>query len=176
MAVAAYQVTALYNEIEPYAVQWLNSLKAAGHIPEGDVDRRSITLLSGSDLANYDQCHFFAGIAGWPYALRLAGWPNDRPVWTGSCPCQPFSVAGRHAGVTDERNLWPEFHRLIAECRPTTVFGEQVASRAGREWLTGVRADLEHLGYAFGAADLPAASVGAPHIRQRLFWVADSCG
>ena len=68
---------------------------------------------------------------------------------------------------------WPAFHRLIAERRPPTVFGEQVAGKDGREWLAAVRADLERLGYACGAADMPAAGVGAPHIRQRLWWVAD---
>ena len=64
--------------------------------------------------------------------------------------------------------------RLIAESGPAVVFGEQVASKDGRQWLAGVRADLETLGYGVGAADLCAAGVGAPHIRQRLFWVADA--
>ena len=113
-------------------------------------------------------------IAGWSLALRYAGWPNERPVWTGSCPCQPFSSAGKRQGATDERHLWPAFQQLIAQCRPPTVFGEQVASKDGREWLSAVRYDLESLGYACGAADLPAAGVGAPHIRQRLWWVAES--
>ena len=104
----------------------------------------------------------------WPYALRLAGWPDDRNVWTGSCPCQPLSSAGQRKGHADERHLWPAFYSLIAECRPAIVFGEQVASKDGREWLAGVRADLEALGYACGAADLCAAGAGAPHIRQRF--------
>ncbi|KKK66801.1 hypothetical protein LCGC14_2960470, partial [marine sediment metagenome] len=76
-------------------------------------------------------------------------------------------------GHADERHLWPAFYDLIAECRPPVVLGEQVASKDGREWLAGVRADLEALGYAVGAADLCAACVGAPHIRQRLWWVAN---
>ncbi len=164
---------AYYNEHEPYAAQWLRNLIAAGHIAPGDVDVRDIQDVTPDDLAGYAQCHFFAGIGGWNYALRLAGWPDDRPVWTGSCPCQPLSSAGQRHGHADRRHLWPAFQSLIAECRPTTVFGEQVASRDGREWLAGVRADLEHLGYACGCADLPAASVGAPHIRQRLWWVAE---
>jgi DNA (cytosine-5)-methyltransferase 1 len=70
--------------------------------------------------------------------------------------------------------LWPEFRRLITDRKPSTIFGEQVASKAGREWLSGVRADVEELGYAVGAADLCAAGKGAPHIRQRLYWVADA--
>jgi DNA (cytosine-5)-methyltransferase 1 len=160
-----------YSEIDQYAAGWLENLIAAGHLPGGRVDGRSIHAVSGDDLDGHRECHFFAGIGGWPYALQLAGWPADRPVWTGSCPCQPFSAAGKRRGVDDDRHLWPEFLRLIAECRPPTVFGEQVASKDGRAWLAGVRTDLEALGYAVGAADLCAAGVGAPHIRQRLYWV-----
>ena len=151
----------------------LRNLIAAGHIMEGEVDERSIVDVRGPDLQGFTRCHFFAGIAGWDLALRLAGW-GDCPVWTGSCPCQPLSSAGQRKGHADERHLWPAFHRLIAECRPATVFGEQVASKDGREWFAAVRADLERLGYACGGADMPAAGVGAPHIRQRLWWVADS--
>ena len=165
---------AYYNENDPYAAQWLRNLIAAGEIPAGDVDDRDIQEVTPDDLKKYTQCHFFAGIGGWPYALNLAGWPEERPVWTGSCPCQPLSGAGQRKGHADQRHLWPAFYRLIAECRPTTVFGEQVASKDGREWFSAVRADLEATGYACGCANLAAASVGAPHIRQRLFWVADA--
>ena len=164
-----------YNEIDPYAAQWLRNLIAAGHIANGEVDERSIQLVDSADLAGFTQCHFFAGVGVWSYALRLAGWPDDRPVWTGSCPCQPFSAAGKGAGFADERHLWPEFCRLIQQRRPSVVFGEQVASKDGLEWLDLVQADLERSGYASAAADLCAAGVGAPHIRQRLYWVADAC-
>lgn len=167
-------MTAYYNENDAAAAAWLRELIRRGLIAPGDVDERSVEDVQADDLRRYTQCHFFAGICGWSHALRLAGWPDDRPVWTGSCPCQPFSVAGRRAGTDDHRHLWPEFARLIGECAPAVVFGEQVASPGGREWLAGVRADLESMGYAVGAADLCAASVGAPHIRQRLYWVADS--
>jgi DNA (cytosine-5)-methyltransferase 1 len=155
------------NEIDSYCADWLRNL-----FPGITVDERSIVDLGPADVTS-DRAHFFAGIGGWEYALQLAGWPADREVWTGSCPCQPLSGAGRRKGHADERHLWPAFYRLIAECRPATVFGEQVASDLGREWLAGVRADLEGLGYAVGCADLCAAGAGAPHIRQRLFWVAD---
>lgn len=165
---------AYYNEIEPFAAEWLRNLIAEGLIAPGDVDTRSIADVQPDDLRGYTQCHFFAGLGGWSYALRLAGWPDDRPVWTGSCPCQPFSVAGKRKASDDARHLWPEFHRLIAECGPAVVFGEQVTSKLGRTWLAGVRTDLEALAYAVGAADLCAAGVGAPHIRQRLWWVADA--
>ena len=161
-----------YNEIDADLCRWLRNLIAAGLIPRGDVDERSITDVKPTDLDGYDQCHFFCGVAGWPLALQLAGWPDGRPVWTGSCPCQPFSAAGKRRAGDDPRHLWPAWLRIVAECRPPVLFGEQVASGLGREWLAGVRADLEALGYAVGAADLCAAGVGAPHIRQRLFWVA----
>lgn len=163
-----------YNEIDPYAAQWLRNLIAAGHIANGEVDERSIQLVDPADLAGFTQCHFFAGIGVWSHALRLAGWPDDRPVWTGSCPCQPFSAAGKGAGFADERHLWPDLHRLISKCRPPVVFGEQVASKDGLEWLDLVQADLDGTGYASAAVDLCAAGVGAPHIRQRLYWVADA--
>ena len=163
-----------YNDIDPYAAQWLRNLIADGHIPAGDVDDRDIQEVTPDDLKSYTQCHFFAGIGGWPYALRLAGWPEDQAVWTGSCPCQPLSSAGLRQGHADQRHLWPSFQSLIAQCRPSTVFGEQVASKDGCEWFAAVRADLEECGYACGCVDLAAASVGAPHIRQRLYWVADA--
>jgi DNA (cytosine-5)-methyltransferase 1 len=167
-------MSAFYNEIDPYAAAWLRNLIAAGHIAPGVVDERSIEDIEPAELAQYTQCHFFAGIGAWSHALRLAGWPDDRPVWTGSCPCQPFSSAGKGAGFADERHLWPAFHWLISQCRPPIVFGEQVASKDGLGWLDLVQADLEGSGYATGAADLCAAGVGAPHIRQRLYWVADA--
>jgi len=165
---------AYYNEIDPYAAQWLRNLIDAGHIAPGVVDERSIEEVQADELREFTQCHFFAGIGGWSLAARLAGWADDEPLWTGSCPCQPFSAAGKRAGTDDERHLWPVFFRLIQECRPPAVAGEQVASRLGYEWLAGVRADLESEAYAVGAVDLCAASVGAPHIRQRMWWVADS--
>ncbi len=167
-------MTAYYNELDSFAAGWLRELIKDGLIADGDVDERSIVDVRPADLAGHTQCHFFAGIGGWSHALRLAGWPDDRPVWTGSCPCQPLSSAGQRKGHADSRHLWPAFHDLIAECQPATVFGEQVGSKLGLEWLAGVRADLESGGYAVGAADLPAAGVGAPHIRQRLWWVGDA--
>lgn len=87
--------------------------------------------------------------------------------------CQPFSNAGKQRGTDDHRHLWPVFHALVEQCRPPVIFGEQVPSKLGRAWLAAVRADLETLGYAVGAADLCAAGAGAPHIRQRLYWVAN---
>jgi DNA (cytosine-5)-methyltransferase 1 len=161
-----------YNEIDEKTAAWLRELIKQGHLPPGDVDTRSIIEVKPNDLKHYTQCHFFAGIGGWSLALALAGWSPDTPVWTGSCPCQPFSTAGKGLGDKDERHLWPVFFDLIRQCRPEHVFGEQVASAIGKGWLDGVSADLESEGYACGAAVLGAHSVGAPHIRQRLYWVA----
>lgn len=169
-------MAAYYNEIEPYAAEWLRNLIKAGNIPHGEVDTRSIVDVSPDELRGYTQCHFFAGIGGWGHALRLAGWPDDRPIWTGSCPCQPFSVAGKGAGTDDPRHLWPHFHRLITAVRPPVVMGEQVAGQAGYGWLDGVRADLERENYASRGVDIPACSVDAPHIRQRLYWIASDMG
>ena len=167
-------MSAYYNEIDPYAAQWLRNLIEAGHIAPGVVDERSIEDVKPDELMGYTQCHFFAGVGVWSLALRRAGWPDNRPIWTGSCPCQPFSAAGAGAGFADPRHLWPSFAWLIKQCAPPVVIGEQVASKAVEPWVDLVQADLEALGYAFGAVPFPAASVGAPHIRDRLYWVADA--
>lgn len=161
-----------YNEFDPDAAAWLGELVSAGNIPAGRIDTRSVVDVRPGDLAGHAQCHFFAGIGGWAYALKLAGWPESKPVWTASLPCQPFSVAGKGLGEADERHLWPVFRELVRECRPPIIFGEQVASADGRLWLSGVRADLEGMGYAVAAVDCCAAGIGAPHIRQRLYWTA----
>lgn len=205
----------LYNDIELYVCDWAENLIAAGEIPAGRVDRRPIQELKGRHFDGFTQIHLFSGCAGWTLALRLAGWPDDRPIWSCSCPCQPYSGAGKGLGDADARNLWPEAFRLIQECRPAVIFGEQVAGREvvgtrleaafvaavragntananelaeriaereeeqnleelGLRWIDGISADLEGAGYTFGAAVLGAHSVGAPHIRQRLYWVAYS--
>lgn len=178
-----------YNDSDPAAWAWLRDLIAAGHLPAGEVDERSILDVEPSDLRGFTQCHFFAGIGGWPHALRLAGVAEDRPVWTGSPPCQPFSQAGQRKGQNDDRHLAPAFLRLVAACRPDLVFGEQVASAAvlgpsgrtagtaaagtaGWAWFDALADALEAASYAVAATDLPAACIGAPHIRQRLFFGA----
>ena len=160
-----------YNDNDPYVAQWLKNLIAAG-VLDGVVDGRNLEDLQPHEVAGYRRVHFFAGIGGWEYALRLAGWPAEWPVWTGSCPCQPFSVAGRMRGFADERHLWPVWFDLIRKCRPPIIFGEQVASKTGMAWIDLVFDDLEAIGYACGAANLPAACAGAPHIRQRIWFVA----
>ncbi len=180
---------AYYNEHDPAAAAWLRELIKAGQIMDGEVDERSIVDVRPDDVRGFTQCHFFAGIGGWSYALRLAGWPDDQPVWTGSPPCQPFSVAGKQRGKADERHLAPHFVSLVRACRPPMLFGEQVASAdvfgksasgAGKRaagppqwaWLDDLQDRLEAARYAIGAVDFPSASVGAPHIRQRTYFGA----
>lgn len=162
-----------YNEIDPFLVDWLKELMIQGSIPKGDVDDRSITEIPSSDLTGYEQIHFFAGIGVWAYALEQAGW-GDRPVWTGSCPCQPFSSAGKRLGNKDDRDLWWAMYWHIQQQKPPVIFGEQVGRKPGLGWWDIVSHDLEADDYACTAFDLAAASVGAPHIRQRLFWVAEN--
>ena len=164
-------MSAYYNEIDPYAAQWLRNLIDKGLIAPGVVDERNIEDVKPDELMGYTQCHFFAGIGVWSLALRRAGWPDNRPIWTGSCPCQPFSAAGTQAGFDDERHLWPHFQWLIKQRKPSVVIGEQVASKNAAAWIDLVQADMEALGYAFGAVALPSAGVGAPHIRDRAYWV-----
>lgn len=167
-------MVAYYNEIDLHAAQHLRNLIDAGHIAPGVVDTRSIEDVTPNDLTGFNQCHFFAGIGGWSLALRRAGWPDSRPAWTASCPCQPFSQAGKGLGFADERHLWPSAHWLAGQCRPVVVFGEQSGSADANDWIDLVQNDVEALGYAFGAVAFPSASVGAPHQRNRAYWVADA--
>ena len=166
-------IKAFYNEIDPYCCAWLSNLMDAGLITPGKIDDRSIKEITGSDVAGYERVHFFAGIAGWDYALNLANW-GSRFVWTGSCPCQPFSEAGKQQAQNDARHLWPIWSRIIGECRPASIFGEQVADAITFGWLDEVAYDLEEKDYAVASAVLPACSIGSPHKRDRLFFVADA--
>jgi DNA (cytosine-5)-methyltransferase 1 len=165
---------AYYNENDKFAAAWLKELIKAGHIAAGDVDDRSIEDVTPNDLRTYTQCHFFAGIGGWSYALRLAGWPDDKRVWTGSCPCQPFSAAGQRKGIADERHLWPSWFHLIEQCGASVVFGEQVTASLKHGWLDLVQDDLEGAGYTVAAHGIAACNLGAPHQRKRLYFVADT--
>jgi DNA (cytosine-5)-methyltransferase 1 len=169
-------MTAYYNEIDGAAADVLRELIRRDVIARGDVDTRSIKDVQPEDLDGYTQCHFFAGGGLWSVAARLAGWPDDRQLWTGSCPCQPFSQAGKRAGTDDPRHLWPDFHRLISACRPPVVMGEQVAGADGYGWFDGVRSDLARESYAGRAVDIPVCAIDGPHQRNRLYWVAERSG
>jgi DNA (cytosine-5)-methyltransferase 1 len=163
---------AYYNDTDRYCCDWLQNLMDAGRITVGKIDDRSIADIRPEDVSGYTRCHFFAGIGGWELALQMSGYTG--PVWTGSCPCQPFSAAGKGKASSDERHLWPEWFRLIRAVRPPVIFGEQVEAAIGWGWLDLVHSDLEEEGYTVGSAVLPACGVGAPHIRQRLWFVADT--
>ncbi len=165
---------AYYNENDEITAAWLREVIDAGLIAPGVVDTRSIVDVTPRDLDGFTQCHFFAGIGAWSYALRLAGWPDDRAVWTGSCPCQPFSSAGKGDGFDDDRHLWPHWHWLISQRKPAVILGEQVEKAVTHGWLDLVQSDLEAIGYSVGHAAIPAGAVGAPHIRKRVWFVADN--
>lgn len=170
-------MAAYYNEIEPFMAAWLRELIKAGHIADGVVDERSIEDVQPTDLMEFTQCHFFAGIGGWSRAFRLAGWGDDRKVWSGSAPCQPYSIANPNSlGQEDTRHLLPHFLRLIEECKPPVIYGEQVTNAIRWNWLDECFSSLEDKGYACGSAVLTASGYGADHERKRLYWVADSDG
>jgi DNA (cytosine-5)-methyltransferase 1 len=165
-------MSAYYNENDPHVASWLKGLIAHDFIPAGEVDERSIVDVQPSDLAGFTQHHFFAGVGGWGLALRIAGWPDDRPIWTGSCPCQALSSSARGRNVAPD--LWPAWFSLIAASRPRAIFGEQVAHKGA--WLDRVCDDLGPLGYEVGAAVLPAVSIGADHARPRIYFVGYANG
>ncbi|RNJ49411.1 DNA cytosine methyltransferase [Methylocystis hirsuta] len=169
-------MTAYYLEHDPFAAATLRKAIAAGVVAPGEVDERDIQEVPGDDLKEFKQVHLFAGSGGWSIAARVAGIPDDFPVWTGSCPCQPFSAAGLRGGTADERHLWPHMARLILARRPGLVFGEQVSAKAGRAWFDEVAADLEGNDYACGAVDLSALATGGSQVRQRLWFVARANG
>lgn len=92
---------------------------------------------------------------------------------TGGFPCQPFSLAGKRGGATDDRHLWPEMCRVISEAGPTWVLGENVPGIISME-LDRVLSDLESLGYACWPITVPACAVDARHRRDRLWVMAYS--
>jgi DNA (cytosine-5)-methyltransferase 1 len=165
-----------YNEFDRNAAAWLRELAENNLIAKGIIDERSIIDVQPDDVAGFRGVHWFAGIGGWDYALQLAGFPDDFPVWTASLPCQPFSKAGKGLGKADERHLLPHFLDLVDACRPPLIFGEQVESAVGHGWLDDLCAAMEAKNYTVWAAVFGAHSVGSPHQRQRVYWVAYRSG
>ena len=94
-------------------------------------------------------------------------------IITGGYPCQPFSVAGSQRGEKDKRHLWPEMFRLVKECRPTWVIGENVGGHI-KLGLDTVLEDLESEGYSTRAFSISASSIGANHKRERVWIVGHS--
>lgn len=122
----------------------------------------------------------------WPKAISYGDitktdfsiWRGEIDVLTGGFPCQPYSLAGKRLGKEDERHLWPEMLRAIREIKPKWVVGENVLGITN--WNGGlvfneVQSDLEAQGYEVQSYVLPAASVNAPHRRDRVWFVAHAC-
>jgi DNA (cytosine-5)-methyltransferase 1 len=102
-------------------------------------------------------------------------WRTDDIILTGGFPCQPYSLAGKRLGKEDDRHLWPEMLRVIREIQPRWVVGENVHGLVN--WDGGlvfheVQTDLENEGYEVQSYILPAASINAPHRRDRVWFVA----
>jgi DNA (cytosine-5)-methyltransferase 1 len=91
----------------------------------------------------------------------------------GGFPCQPHSVAGKRRGAQDDRDLWPEYFRIVKELRPTWIFGENVPG-IRTTILDNIYADLESENYTVRTFNIPACAFNAPHIRKRIFILAYS--
>lgn len=167
---------AYYNENNKFCAQWLRNLIAAELLQPGDVDDRSIVDVRAADLRGYAQCHFFAGIGGWPYALRLAEWPDARKAWSASVPCQPWSRARiyhkERERERDERDLWPIFFALVKQLRPTIVFGEQVTGIKVMPWIARLRKDFFASEYDLFTEQRKAFDHGSSQLRPRYYFSA----
>lgn len=107
-------------------------------------------------------------------SVRRAGIENIS-VLSGGFPCQPHSAAGKRKASADERDLWPEYRRVICETSPKWIVGENVAgllsSESGR-FFGGILRDLAEMGYDVGWCSIRASWVGAVHQRERVFIIA----
>lgn len=158
-----------YNEIDPYCCDVLRARIADGSLPNGFVDQRDIREVQPADLAGYVQCHFFAGIGGFPLGIKWAG-AEHIPIWTGGFPCQDISNAN-HAGKGidgPKSGLWRELYRLVRKVRPERLLVENVANLLNRGFGTVLR-DLAACGRDAEWDVFPACAFGADIIRERLF-------
>jgi len=168
-----------YNENDLFTAQWLHNLIAAGMIPGGWVDTRSIEDVTNNDLQGFSQWHFFAGIGGWCEALRLSGLSKASGICTGSPPCQENSIAaaihGKRTGLRGVRSgLAHRWLDLVEALRPRLVLFENVPGI--QKWQAEITGRLEGFGYRTSVQNLSAASVGAPHLRRRVWITADRDG
>ena len=100
-------------------------------------------------------------------------WRGLVDIVTAGYPCQPFSLAGKRLGEKDPRHLWPDVRRIIEETAPSLVFCENVSAHL-RHGFDTVCKDMDGLGYRVAAGVFTAWAVGAPHLRERLFWLASN--
>ena len=101
------------------------------------------------------------------------GASTEPSIFTGGFPCQPFSTAGKRKGMADNRNLWPDYHRIIQECKPTYIVGENVPGLLTMEdgkVFDRICLDLESEGYQVESYLIPACSIEAWHRRERT-WI-----
>lgn len=171
---------AYYNENDEYTATWLENLIHEKLIAPGYVDRRDVAEVKVSDLKGFTQHHFFAGIGGWSCGLRLCGWRDSWPVWTISCPCPPWSkirVYNRNEqGTKDYRDLWPYMVPLIKGFKPTQIFGEQVVGKKNAPWIERTARHLQKADYNFIQKRRYSKDSGAPQVRQRIYFSADTGG
>ena len=170
-------MNAYYNDIEPFCCDVLEARIADGRIPAGKVDRRSITEVTPDDVAGFKQCHFFAGIGGFAYACRLAGWPDDRAIWTAGFPCQDISTAGRGAGIKKgtRSGLWREIFRLIRNVRPPLVVFENVPAIRTRGY-DRIADAMARIDYSVRSVVVGAWAVGATIIGDRAWILSEAEG
>jgi DNA (cytosine-5)-methyltransferase 1 len=122
---------------------------------------------------NWPEVPVYKDIKELTYDKLKADGIDSIDIITGGYPCQPFSIAGNKKGVEDPRHLWPEYFRLIKECRPTWIIGENVSGHI-KLGLDAVQEDLESQGYSLRTFSVSASSIGANHQRERIWTVAYS--
>ena len=122
---------------------------------------------------NWPEVPVYKDIKELTYDKLKADGIDSIDIITGGYPCQPFSIAGLKKGVEDPRHLWPEYFRLIKECRPTWIIGENVSGHI-KLGLDAVQEDLESEGYSLRTFSVSASSIGANHQRERIWTVAYS--
>ena len=149
---------------------------SAGHVPDGEVDRTITWKLNPNDLRGLTQCHFFC----WDSAdgqKRFAS-PDGEIALSGPevVRVSRFRARDGEKAMSINDTSGPLFTTLSPSANLQWSLGNKLQARMAGNGSAAVRADLERLGYACGGADMSAAGVGAPHVRQRLWWVADASG